>query len=164
MLIDAHRILGRQPAGQHVFDDEASLLADMDTAGIDEALVTRSRQLLLDPRDEAHYHDDPPLLPPRIKEMPAFMPGHPGLDDARINALIDGFAILRCATWPGLEPVTASTATLWRRLADAGVAVAVDVERFGWDSLERLVDQFPGLKVLALATGYRNVARIVSLA
>lgn len=162
-LIDANRTLGPLPNGQHSFLDEDSLLADMDTAGIDEAFVTLSWQRLIDPRDEDLFADAAALGSPRLTTVPSFMPGHPATDVA-LEELARQHPLLRCANWPGMDSLGSSTRELWGRLDDVGAAVAVDVEGIGWDALEQLVVKYPRIKTLALGTGYRAIARILAVA
>jgi predicted TIM-barrel fold metal-dependent hydrolase len=136
------------------------ILADLEHAGIDEALVYHADAREYDPRTgnervtalcAEHPHLTPAyvLLPHHTGEMPC--------GDALVEYLRDGQATAARLfprdhnyglgqTWCG---------DLFRTLAEAGVPVLLDLDQTSWPEIDEILSAHPGLHLIVLRVGYR---------
>lgn len=169
-VFDAHRLVGRLPAGQTGATDLDGLLADLDHLGIDACAVTATAALFGDPADplarDLLAHAEVPAAGGRCVTVPVILPavGGAGWPDTVEDVLAASPPLVRaCPVRHRFDPLGRVAAGWWRELAVHRLPVAVDVSECGLPLVAALATAHPELPLLLLSPGYRELRRLAEL-
>lgn len=165
-VFDAHRIVGPLPFEYSAAAEPAGLLADLDHLAIDACAVTTSAELLGDPGDGPALDAARTWADARFLPVPVVVPAVAGAGwPASVSDLLARPpAMVRvCPERHRFDPHGPVAARWWPRLAEHGVPVALDVTECGLATAAALASAWPGLKLLLLTPGYRELRRLAEL-
>jgi hypothetical protein len=164
-VFDSHRILGAVPAGRGA-ETPAGTVADLDHLEIAAAAVTRAWELYGDPRGAEDYlaargEWEPE---PRLIEVPVIVPGPADAGWPAGPGELGAASMVRaCPMRHRFDLLGSSALRWWNELVDRNVVLAVDANETGLAGVAALADTVPGLKVLVLSPGYRELRRLREL-
>ncbi|MFC1606813.1 amidohydrolase family protein [Candidatus Latescibacterota bacterium] len=161
---DCNCSIGRVPY-PHIYDiaDVAGLRKEMDIAGIEEALVFHAvardadpplgNQILMEALKDAQWlHPCWVVLPHYTGEMP---PPAKLLDTMLAND-VRAVRMYPTRAWHSFSMADWNIGELLSALAEAHVPLLLDVEIVTWDTVQRLLEAYPGLPVVATNVSYRH--------
>lgn len=168
-VVDAHRLLGPVPADDVPSTTVPGLLAELDALGIDEAYVTHTYSLFGDPAGGNEALFAAVVREPRLHPVPLLVPatsgaGVPSTMDG-VDALAAlGVAMVRLTPTRHRFDLDGPIAKSWlRRISNAGIAVAIDLNETSPAALRALAAAHPSLALLVLNPGYRRLRELGEL-
>jgi hypothetical protein len=163
-IVDAHRILGPTPTGRARGSAEETL-HDLDGLGIASAAVTPSWMLFGDPRSAAGYEAErgPDGDAGRLMTVPVVIPGPADSGWPQSVDEVRAPLVRVCPVKHRFDPSGPSAMRWWRDFADRGTAVAVDASECGLPLVAAIAASVPGLRILLLSPGYRELRRLTEL-
>lgn len=169
-VFDAHRLVGPLPSEESNTTDLDGLAAELDHLDIDACAVTSTAELFGDPAGpparEAATAVSAPAGRARFLPVPVIIPavagsGWPATVD---DVLTAAPALVRaCPVRHRFDPLGPVASHWWRRLAEYGIPVALDVAECGLPTVSALAAAQPGLRLLLLSPGYRELRRLAEL-
>ena len=166
-LIDVNASIGPWPHGDAPELDAASLVARMDRLGIERALVHHSTAWLYDAatgnrRLLEEIEHEPRLLPCFV--LGPLETGEFG-DPADLPGALAAAGVRAVRIYPRDHGWTLAgeSGLLFRTLAEAGVAVVVDLAQTDWQSVSALATREPGLRMVICSVGYRELRVLLPL-
>lgn len=167
-VFDAHRLVGPlrtqpPPAGT---SDLEGLVTELDRLGIDACAVTATAQIFGDPADPAAVAPRWPATGQRHLTVPVVLPAVAGASwpAAVADLLAAAPPLVRaCPVRHRFDPLGPVATAWWRELAGSGTPIALDVSECGLPLVASLAAAYPGLRLLLLSPGYRELRRLAEL-
>ncbi len=169
-VVDAHRLLGPRPTGPGP-DTVVELLDDLDRLEITEAAVTPSWMIHGDPRAGAEYEtargltvdDELRAAAGRLTLVPVVVPASAGTGWPASPDEVRAGLVRACPVRHRFDLLGPTATAWWHALDERGVALAVDASECGLRPVAALAAAVPGLRVLILSPGYRELRRLAEL-
>ncbi|WP_308798586.1 amidohydrolase family protein [Agromyces silvae] len=165
-VFDCNRLLGALPSIPTAGSEDETL-AQLDHLGIDGACVTPAWMLHGDPRTSAEFEAASGTSPSssRLVRVSVVIPGSAAAGWPRHPEMLRGeLAVRACPVRHRFDPLGRSALEWWSFLAEAEMPLLLDAGEIGLPLVARIAGAVPRLRIVVLAAGYRENARIGELA